>query len=77
MSKWMIQGTDTAEEGTADGFKRINAAKNRNELFRDKAIVFVDDQEKVHADINNLAIARKASLLPKEKHAGNGKGAPG
>jgi hypothetical protein len=69
MATWMIQDTDKKEETTKEGYKLLNAARNRNELFKDKPLVFVDDQGEVHKDVNNLTAARNAGLLGKENEA--------
>jgi hypothetical protein len=71
----MIQGTDKTEEGTQKGYNRINLVKNTDNSLKDKPIVFVDDNGVIHADINNITAARKASLLPKKKDVDEGKGA--
>ncbi len=77
MSKCVIQGTDVIEEGTQKGYNRITLAKNTDNSLKDKSIVFVDDNDIAHADINSIARARKAGLLPKKKNVYGGKGAPG
>jgi hypothetical protein len=67
MSKWLIFGTDKTEDGTMEGFQRLNAAGNRDKLFKANSIIFVDDSGLTHADINNPTDARSAGLLVEEK----------
>ena len=69
MATWMIQGTDKKEEMTEDGYRRLNAARNKEKALKDKPIVFVDDQGDVHEDVHKLTDAREAGLLAKEKEA--------
>ncbi len=75
MAKWIIQDTDKEEECSEEGYKRINALRNR--FFKNRTLVFVDDNGVAHADINSITAARKAGLLPKKKDVHDGKGAPG
>jgi hypothetical protein len=65
MAKWLLQGTDKEEEGTEKGWMSLNGTRSRS--FKDKPIVFLDDQGEIHEDIHNVSDARKAGLLPKKE----------
>ncbi len=67
MSKWLIFGTDKTEDGTMEGFQRLNAVRNREKLFKANSIIFVDDNGLTHDDINTFSAARKAGLISKEE----------
>ena len=67
MSKWLIFSTDKTEDGTMEGFQRLNAARNREKLFKTNSIIFVDDNGLTHDDINTFSAVRKAGLISKEE----------